>query len=417
MSTPLPPMRAVETVLIEHEGRPHFCLHDPSGCVEGQILLSPHAFLVASCLNGENDAAAVQRIFAEQCGGALVPQDQILRVVEYLDKAGFLLTPRFFELRERMETEFREAPSRTAAFAGRSYPDDPAQLRKFIDGFFTDPEGPGPLGIGGGEDAPPLRGLIVPHIDFARGGAVYAHGYKRLYEAGTPRTVFIFGVAHGGGSTPFIVTRKPFATPFGVLDTDQDAIDHVAGACQWDIFADELAHRKEHSIEFQAVMLGYLYGTDVKIVPILCAPFSDDLSLTDPNTLEPVASFLEACRAYAAPAERRITVIAAADLAHVGKRFGDPFDIDDPIIAAVRARDEEDLDHAAACAPERWYASVMQDGNSRKVCGLGCIYATLKTLDGLSVGRMLHYGHAPDPVGGMVSFASMAFAESGRNDA
>jgi len=417
MTKPLPPLRAIETVLIEHEGQPHFCMHDPSGCVEEQLLLSPHAFLIASCLDGENDLAAVQSIFAQQCGGAQVPQYQIMQVVEYLDQAGFLLTPRYLKRLARMEAEFREAPLRPTAFADKSYPSDPALLRAFIDSFFVIDGGPGALGPRGGDDAPPLRGVIVPHIDFTRGGAAYAHGYKRLYEAGVPRTVFIFGVAHAGGSTPFIVTRKPFATPFGVLDTDRDAVDHIAAACGWDIFSNELAHRNEHSVEFQAVMLAYLYGTAVRIVPILCAPFSEDCDNTDPSGIEPVATFLEACRAYAAPAERRVSVIAGADLAHVGKRFGDPFDIDDGVVEAVRLRDEEDLAHAAACAPQRWYGSVMQDGNARKVCGLGCIYATLKMLDDACVGRVLHYGHAPDPAGGIVSFASMAFAESAKDGA
>ncbi len=410
MSTPLPALRAIETILIEHEGKPHFCLQDASGYVDEQLLLSPHAFLVASCLDGANDAAAVQAIFAEQCGGVHVPEDQILQVVAYLDQCGFLLTPRFLELRDRIQNAFHDAPTRVAAHAGRSYPDNPDELRAYIDGFFTADAGPGALGTPGDADAPPLDGLIAPHIDFLRGAAAYAHSYKHLHEAGPPRTAFIFGVAHCGGATPFIATRKSFETPFGVLETDQDAVDHIAAACDWDIFADELAHRKEHSIEFQAVMLGYLYGTAVRIVPILCAPFSDDPELTDPSRIKRVAAFLEACRAYAAPPDRRVTVIAAADLAHVGKRFGDPFDIDDGVVAAVRARDTEDLAHATACDPERWYASVMRDGNTRKVCGLGCIYAALKTLDGRAAGKVLHYDYAPDPVGGIVSFASVGFS-------
>jgi len=59
-----------------------------------------------------------------------------------------------------------------------------------------------------------------------------------------------------------------------------------------------------------------------------------------------------------------------------------------------------------------WYASVMKDMNQRRVCGLNAIYAALKTLDGAADrGEFLKYGYAPDPAGGIVSFAGIAFPE------
>src|SRR5690606_18807114 len=99
------------------------------------------------------------------------------------------------------------------------------------------------------------------------------------------------------------------------------------------------------------------------------------------------------------------------DLAHVGRRFGDAFDVDDNVISAVSERDHEDLGNitGGAIDPDGFYASVMRDRNKRNVCGLNCIYATLKTLDGtVDRGIMQHYGYAHDPAGGIVSFASIA---------
>ena len=56
--------------------------------------------------------------------------------------------------------------------------------------------------------------------------------------------------------------------------------------------------------------------------------------------------------------------------------------------------------------------SVMRDGNLRKVCGVSALYAFSrihKKLFPQAKGEVLHYGHAADPTGGEVTFASMAF--------
>ena len=106
-----------------------------------------------------------------------------------------------------------------------------------------------------------------------------------------------------------------------------------------------------------------------------------------------------------------MTVIAGADLAHVGRRFGDPFDITPSVIRRVERRDREDLAYVTALDPEGFYRSVIKDGNSRKVCGLGCIYAALKTVQGSAgAAGLLDYAYAPDPAGGMVSFAAIALS-------
>ena len=424
MKGPLPALRSVEPSMIDHEGEPHICISDPTGVVEEQLALSPHAYLLALCLDGTSDLEGVRQRFAQHAGGHLVDDEHIMRVVEVLDYAGFLWSPRYHQLRREAEKAYRDAPSRLAFLAGRSYPEDTEELRGFIDRFFTAEGGPGPLPEHGGGDGPPLSALVVPHIDFHRGAFGYAYGYKRLFEAGRPETIFIFGVAHATPPVPFVLTRKDFATPFGTLAVDQEVVDALAETCDYDPFEYELTHRNEHSIEFQAVMLAYLYGPQVKIVPVLCAAMEEEGVEEEggegaPGRIsEPTRRFLARCREIARDPARRITVIAGADLAHVGQRFGDEFEITDEIVAVTGRRDEEDLAAAMAGAPDTWYASVMRDENQRRVCGLGCIYATLSAVEGAhGGGELLHYGYAPDPAGGIVSFASvqypMAPVESG----
>lgn len=405
------PLRNIDAAPIEHEGGTFIVLRDTSGYVEEQLILTPAAFFVASLFDGHRSAPEIQTAFSLQFDGARVSESQIQEVADYLDDHGFLLNRQYEAIRQRIDGAFASSATRPAWLAGRGYPAEPEALRTMIDGFFTDEDGPGAVaGPGSGAHLP---GLIVPHIDFHRGHAGYAHGYGKLFAREKPDVVFVFGVAHAGAPVPFILTRKHFETPFGTVETDQAIVSRLVDACAWDPFAWEGRHRTEHSIEFQAVMLAYRYGPGVKIVPILCASlcanYEDDAPEENPAT----ARFLEACRAIASEPGRKVAVIAGADLAHVGKCFGDPFEIDDTVVRNVAERDHEDLAHitGGTVDPEGFYRSVMKDGNERKVCGLNCIYATLKTLEGtVGPGTLHHYDYAPDPSGGIVSFASVTLA-------
>ena len=64
--------------------------------------------------------------------------------------------------------------------------------------------------------------------------------------------------------------------------------------------------------------------------------------------LPEVETFLDVCRDMVDAAPGQVSVIAGADLAHVGRRFGDAFDIHDSVLRQVEARDREDLQHALA---------------------------------------------------------------------
>ncbi len=405
----LPPMRAIDIVPIEHEGEALFCLYDPGNYVPEQLVLSPPAVFVATMLNGENRVEDIQRAFQAQTGGATLGAEQILDVVGHLDRNGFLQNEQFDNILSRVREEFARADTRPASMAGRSYPADPEELRKYLDGQFVREGGPGER-----QDTTPvggeiLPGLVVPHIDFGRGGHLYAHGYSALCRHAAPDTIIVFGVAHASEPVPYILTRKHFETPLGLVRTDEEIVGRLEDACTWDPYAFELTHRSEHSIEFQAVMLAHLYGSDIKIVPVLCSMFGEDFDAGDPTATGPIMGFLQACNESVRSSGKRVAVIASADLAHVGRRFGDSFDIDDEVLGAVAQRDAEDLSHVEALDADSFYASVMKDGNQRKVCGLNCIFSALRALDGIAVaGEQIGYDYAPDPAGGIVSFASVA---------
>lgn len=405
---PLPALRNLDVSPVEHDGETLICLRDPEGYVPEPVVLSPAAFVVATYLNGENDVADIQYAFCNATGGQAIREQDIEHIVEFLDNHGFLHTQKYTHIRIKIERAYFESASRPAHLAGKSYPSDPAELSAYLDALYVREGGPGdaPRPV---SDGTPLKCMVAPHIDFDRGGHSYAHTYFTMARTGRPDTVVVFGVAHAGPPAPFIMTRKHYETPLGTLEVDTNLTESIAAACDWDPFEFEIVHRSEHSIEFQAVMLAHLYGAAVKIVPILCGPFCVDAQEEDVDSR--AEAFLEACRASIASSDKKISVIAGADLAHVGRRFGDDFDITDGVIARVRERDQEDLAKAVALQPKAWYEAVMRDENERRVCGLNCIYSALRLVEGAAgPGSLHHYGYAPDPAGGIVSFASLTYA-------
>ena len=209
--------------------------------------------------------------------------------------------------------------------AGESYEENPLRLEEEIRGYFREPEGPGdPAEIG---SKPRLAGIIAPHIDFRRGGNCYAFAHKVIRESAEADLFLILGTAHAPTKMPFVLTRKHFETPWGIVETDQDFLTDFEKECPLNFYEDEFVHKTEHSIELQLVFLQALRPKEkpFRIVPILCGSFHEaivrDLS---PLELPGVREFLQAVRKAKAGSSRKICVLASADLAHVGIRFGDP---------------------------------------------------------------------------------------------
>jgi predicted class III extradiol MEMO1 family dioxygenase len=136
--------------------------------------------------------------------------------------------------------------------------------------------------------------------------------------------------------------------------------------------------------------------------------FGDELHC-DPEQNDDIQKFLDECRMLLEERGDSMLVICGADFAHVGQRFGDAFEIEPEIISDVESRDREDLNYALAGNADAFFKSVMKDDNKRRVCSLNNIYSALKVLPNPKPGELLHYGYAHDPMGGIVSFASLAF--------
>ncbi len=402
-----PKVRGVEAFPVVVEGQRLMAIRDPSGWSERVLMVSHETLFVISCLDGRRDLrdvqAACMRRFQE-----LVPLDAIREVVRELDNALLLDSPRFAEHRAGIESEFIASDKRAPACAGSAYAGEAAALRSELDRMIRGADGLPEIPEGR------LLGLIAPHIDLHRGGAGYGAAYRALAERGRPGLFVILGTAHASPDEPFIATRKAFDTPLGSVETDREFIDLLARRYGDRIFIDEVTHRREHSIEFQAVFLRHLFPEEpIRIVPILCSSFQVQLQTeTPPREDRQIREFLEALRETLGE-HPEACLVAGADLAHLGPRFGDPAPVGDELAAWCEQRDRESLETVVAGDSARFFRFIAGERDRRRICGTSAIYTLLETLPGATRGTLLHYGQALDEERTtFVSFASVAFTSS-----
>jgi AmmeMemoRadiSam system protein B len=402
-----PRIRPLEAFPVEHNGERMVCLRDPSGAAPEPIAIGIGAYYLITMFDGTRNLLDLQAAFARQFG-EILPAEKLAELVTALDQGYFLDSPAYERRVRQMREEFAARPERPAAHAGLCYRDDPAALRIELGEYYTkvgsvqsDPDTSGPIG------------LIAPHIDPRRGGAAYARAYAQLAAASArPELVIILGTSHyGAGPQLFTATLKDYATPLGAVRTDREFVERLQSRYRaGDLFADELLHRNEHSIEFQALFLAHALGVDnYRIVPILVSSFHQMLARGDrPSSERRVGEFIEALGAAIAAQRRHVLVIAGVDFGHIGRKFGDDFGVDDGKTAELRAADRRLIDHIERVDAAGFFGEIAQERDRWRICGLAPIYTQLELLGGRRA-RLLDYDIAMEPpTQSAVSFASLA---------
>ena len=407
-----PKLRQVDIIPAEFSGQKVICLRDPLN-LSGKILFLPYpAFFIVSLFDGQNSMVDIQEKFMRQFGQLLF-REKIQDLADQLEEHFLLDNERFRRLEQESIEAFKAAPTRPMVLRGEAYEEDPDSLKQMIHAFFAPPEGPG--WSGAGPRPSELLGAIAPHIDYRRGGNCYAWAHKAIRESSPIDLFIILGTAHSPLVTnPFVLTRKDFDTPWGPVKTDQDFLTEMEARCPFDLYADEFVHKAEHSIELQLIFLRALWEKQdlFQIVPVLCGSFHEAiLKDQSPMELPGVKDFICALKAAMAHSRKRICLLASADLAHVGLRFGDREAPNRFSLQSLADEDRSMLRSAEEVNAEKFYAYIRGEKDRRHICGLPPIYTFLHLLgERAKKGGLLNYGQSMDEgTQSAVTFASMAF--------
>ena len=407
MSEELPTLRnRLEAIPIRRGRELYIALRDLEGLNPETLILSPQAYFLVTLMDGSNSAVDIQAAYMRRFGDILY-REELAAVLQKLDTHFFLENENSRGRMQQLITEFYNQPTRPAYHAGVSYEKDGDDLRLQLKSFFA-PENGGPGDPSPTEPRRTIAGLIAPHIDLRSGGPCFAYAYQALVEANAVHTCVVLGTGHEPLPHYFALCRKDFETPLGSVVVNKEFIGELSRRCRLDLFADEFAHRREHTIEFQTLFLRLLLP-EVQIVPILCSFGVEELEQRTDDIQHAVQALKETILNYPHP----VVLLSSVDLAHIGPRYGDSFR---PQAETVREHNEADhrlLEIVSNGDAETFATTLIREGNRRRICGLPPLYTMLRILEPKVEGELLRYDYTRvDNEGSFVTFASLAFYQN-----
>jgi AmmeMemoRadiSam system protein B len=224
-------------------------------------------------------------------------------------------------------------------------------------------------------------GVVVPHAGYIYSGGVASKVYASI--EGAP-TFILLGPKHTWEGSAIAVSTEPWETPLGTVDVDQEFVDLLPPGI---VDHDELAHRREHSIEVQIPFLQYFFK-DFKIVPIA-------IGLQDYETVKEVANELTfALRKY----KKRTVIVASSDFTHYE-------DVD-----VARKKDHLLIQHIEKLDVPGFYDELANVNST--CCGFGPISAMMMACEseGAKEAKLLAYATSGDVTGDreVVGYAGLA---------
>ncbi len=348
------------------------------------LFIGAEDVVVLALFNGQHTLQEIQAEVSRQTG-RLIYAAEIEKLVRMLDETYFLDNQNYHNHLHDLFTIYKAQPDRASLMAGTSFSADPVELNAYLDDIFKRYQP---------RETPDLpaqtRGIIAPHIDIERGQETYARIFTALRNYPPADTYLVLGVNHRFSTgNPFIATDRNYVTPLGRLEVDYALLSAISSELDWDLLEGEMAHINEHSVEFPALFLSYIYPlAKPRIVPIL-ANFSDKRDAR-------IEQFVSAVKNAISATDQRVVVIASVDFSHIGPQFGW-----DRLVTVEDAQRTERQDLYTIRLLERsdadgFYDDIMADRNARNIDALGAGYVFLKILEG-TPGKLVHYNQAFNP--------------------
>ena len=233
-------VRWLDIMPTRHNGIEMFLVRDPEGITDQSLIVSREALFLISLMDGTKSASDLQQALMKASGRLITP-DAISSMVDALDAQFLLDNNRYRDRLGALKAEFESGACRSAYLAGGGYPGDEPGLRAFMEDLTRQAQSAAARRDG-------VKGIVAPHIDYARGMGVYRLAYGSLPRA--DKTLFvIFGTCHKFAPRLWNIALRDIATPLGTIAGAGEVGRLVRENAFLRPYVDEWPHRNEHSIE------------------------------------------------------------------------------------------------------------------------------------------------------------------------
>jgi len=381
---------------------PGLLIRDPFRFSDSMLLIPPQLVACLACFDGQQTTLDLRASLVQITGEIQVGEIE-KHLYDTLSTAGFLEDEKFEQLRIARINEFAAAPKREPSHAGSAYPLEAEEARKTLSEFM---QGASPAAT---QDS--QIGIAAPHVSPFGGWESYRDAYASLLPAYKDRTFVVLGTSHYGEADRFGLTRKPYVTPFGEAITETALVEELARAAPGSTRMEDYCHAVEHSIEFQVLFLQYVYGPNIRVLPILCGSFAHSIYQGGkPEANEDVKRFFDALGNISAREGDRLFWVLGVDMAHMGRRYGDSMvaRADEGDMAAVAERDRMRIERLSASDADGFWGLVQENRDDLKWCGSSPIYTFLKVMP-QARGTLRRYQQWNIDEESVVSFAAIGF--------
>jgi AmmeMemoRadiSam system protein B len=383
--------------------RPGLLIRDAYRYSDATLIIPPALVESLRCFDGETTDLDLRAELVRITGDLSVGELE-RNIIDTLAGSGFLEDENYERMRDVRQRDFAAQSVRTATHVGSAYPDERGALRETLAGWMNG---------SARSTAPPLMGIAAPHVSPEGGWKSYQAAYAGLTAEYKDRTFVVLGTSHYGEPERFGMTRKPFETPFGQSPVDLRLVDALANQAPDSILMEDYCHSIEHSIEFQVLFLQYVYGPDIRILPILCGSYARSIyGGGAPEDDEHVRRFLGALGDIAAKEGDRLFWVLGIDMAHMGRRYGDRLvaRADRGEMSQVAGRDRQRIDRINAGDATGFWDLVQERHDDLKWCGSSPLYTFLKAAP-QARGELNHYEQWNIDDQSVVSFAGISFSK------
>ncbi len=277
---------------------------------------------------------------------------------------------------------------RQPAVAGTFYPREPRELLARVEQFLAEGRAEDKSKNSGTalESETSALACLVPHAGYVFSGAVAGAVYARIR---IPKRIIVLGPRHRPGGANFAINSEgAWETPLGRVTIDSELARTLMAA--WPLLVeDDVAHRREHSIEVQLPFLQAV-SKDFQFVPIAIGTLQfDELAELGRAIAKVISNFAEP-----------VLIVASSDLNHYESE------------EITHAKDHQAIDQMLALNPRGLYETVRREGIT--MCGCGpAVSAIIAALDlGATHAELIRHATSADVLGDrddVVGYAGMLF--------
>ncbi len=399
----LPKIREDVTVqVLELEDSKMLLLSDPTMIAEDDILIPTGFYSLFSFLNGEIKYVDFKNEILKNPDDGEKIISAVEAIIDELDNYGYLLTENFYEKKNEID-KYLMLDVRPSVLAGFSFPEEKDEYIKSMDSILNyykySPK------------TKNAKAIIAPHIDFTIGDSAI-NSYSAIYqtiEETNADTFVIFGTSHYTDTSSFMLTRKQYSSPEGLIPTDFELLNLLSQKIDISKYTNDIAHKDEHSIEFQACLLQRKFaGKDIKILPLLAGSIAEDFLLNKkPEDAPEYAEFISALKESISELGRKVCFIASGDFAHIGERHHSTITDAMSSLSALEKEDKLLTELIGHNKKSEFINHFYENKDIWQVCGSGAFYALMQMCQYSNFERVYYGIWQEHEINAAVSFSSI----------